>query len=158
MTRAINDAGRKLIIQFEGLRLKPYRDAAGFWTIGIGHLIRPGERFTAITAKEAEAILQADLMSARRAVERLVTSRLTDNQFAALVSLVFNIGASAFERSTLRRKLNGGDYAGAGVAFRSWVYARGRRLRGLARRREAEEELFNKSVRAGDANSTSTSS
>lgn len=55
--REINDAGRKLIIEFEGLRLEPYRDSAGYWTIGIGHLVRPGEHFTKITAEQAEARL-----------------------------------------------------------------------------------------------------
>jgi lysozyme len=146
--REINEAGKRLIIEFEGLRLEPYRDSAGYLTIGIGHLIRPGEHFTRITAAQAEAMLNADLASARSAVERLAQVPLGDNQFAALVSFTYNLGSGALERSTLLKLVNDRAFARAADEFVKWSRVhdpktgRVKVVDGLTRRREAEARLF----------------
>jgi lysozyme len=83
-----------------------------------------------------------DVQTAERAVLRLITVPLTDGQFDALVSFTFNLGAGALQRSTLRRKINRGDHANVPAEFRKWVWAGGRKLEGLVRRREAEAALY----------------
>jgi lysozyme len=139
-------AGIELIKAHEGLRLAAYPDPGTGgepWTIGYGHTggVRPGDR---ITADEAERILRDDLAWAEQAVAERVSPMvdLTQHQFDALVSLVFNIGRGAFERSTLLRKINTADVEGAAREFSRWVHAGGRVLPGLVRRRQAEAELF----------------
>ena len=83
-----------------------------------------------------------DMTYAAQAVDRLVKVPLTQNQFDALVSFVFNIGDGAFAASTLLRYLNKGRYQEAAVEFMRWIHAGGKRLDGLIRRRRAEQELF----------------
>lgn len=141
--KEINQAGIGLIQSFESLRLKKYKDSAGLWTVGWGHLIKPGETLNQVTRQQADELFLDDLEEAQDAVRSLVTKPLTDNQYAALVSFVFNVGTGAFRRSTLLRKLNTGDYKGAAVQFGAWVNAgKQKRVRGLIRRRAAERELF----------------
>lgn len=139
--RKINQAGLELIKSFESLYLHSYQCPSGIWTIGWGHTkgVKPGQ---CITRAQAEAFLRADLVRAEWAVERLVKVPLTDNQFSALVSFVFNCGEAALRTSTLLRKLNRRDYAGAADQFRRWVKSKGKVLTGLVRRREAERSLF----------------
>jgi len=133
--------GLDLIKGFEGLRLSAYQDAAGVWTIGYGHTgsVHPGDR---ITQAQAEALLQKDTAWAQQAVRDQVKVPLTQGQFDALTSFTFNLGAGALAKSTLLRKLNAGDYAGAQAEFGKWVHAGGQVLQGLVRRRAAEAELF----------------
>lgn len=140
---------KELIAGEEGLRLTVYRDpGAGAWTIGWGHLVLPGERFhpygtvRTITRAEADALFDADLAVARAAVNDFVKVPLTDNQRAALESFVFNVGVSAFRRSTLLKKLNLGDYSGAVAEFDRWVFDDGKRIDGLVARRAREQEVF----------------
>lgn len=139
--RPVNEAGLGLIKDFEGLRLTPYLCAGRKWTIGYGHTrtVRAGMK---ITPAEAEQLLRDDLQIAARAVERLVTVPLTDNQFAALVSFVFNVGAANFEQSTLLRLLNRGWYEQVPAQLSRWNKANGEVLGGLARRRAAEARLW----------------
>ena len=139
---AVVDKSRELVAGFEGLRLAVYKDQAGLDTIGYGHLVKPGESFTVITIAQAEALLDADLQPARDAVGKYVSVPLTDNQRAALISLVYNIGTAAFIASTLLRLLNEYDYEGAAKQFDRWVYAGGKVSKGLQARRAAEKELF----------------
>ena len=150
MDRDVNAAALALIKSFEGLRLAAYRDAAGVWTIGYGHTAAAGPpavyRGQEIDEAEAEAILRADLERFEDQVQRLVTVELNDNEFGALVSLCFNIGAAAFAGSTCLKRLNKGDRKGAAEALTWWnkatVQGRKVRLAGLVRRREAERQLF----------------
>ena len=139
--RRTNKAGLDLIKSFEGLRLKAYKDPVGVWTIGYGHTktATPG---TVISEPEAEALLRNDLAEAQGAVERLVKQPLTDNEYAALVSFVFNLGSGNLSRSTLLRRLNVGDRKGAADQFLVWNKAGGKVLAGLTRRRQAERTLF----------------
>jgi len=140
---SLSDAGLDLIKRFEGRRLSPYQDSAGYWTIGYGHLIQEGENLMRdITASEAESILRDDVARFVRCVRDAVTVEVTQSQFDALVSFAFNVGCGAFRDSTMLRLLNGGSYIEAANEFPRWNKAGGEILTGLARRRDAEQTLF----------------
>lgn len=142
----ISQAGLNRIKRHEAFSPVPYLDEAGKPTIGWGHLIRPGESFTRITEAQGEDILRRDLAEAESAVDRLVKVSLTQSQYDALVSLVFNIGAAAFAGSTLLSKLNAGDYDGAYAEFPRWnkVTVSGVKVVSniLSKRRADEQALF----------------
>lgn len=138
----VSDEGITLIEGFETFSPYPYYCPARKLTIGYGHVILPHESFSKITEPEAVILLKKDTSLAQSAISRAVTVPLTQNQFDALVSLVFNIGIGAFTSSTLLKKLNAGDYDGAEEQFGRWVYAGGRKLQGLVNRRTAEALLF----------------
>lgn len=145
MPREINQRGIDLIKEFEGCKLAVYKDAIGLPTVGTGHLIKPGDGLElgdSITEEFADELLRKDLSDACRSVEQLVRVEITDNQFAALVSLVFNIGKGNFRSSTLLRLVNEGDLDGAAGQFERWNRAGGKVLAGLTRRRTAEQALF----------------
>lgn len=148
VTQAI-DKGKALIAGEEGLRLTVYKDSGGAWTIGWGHLIKPGEPYhpygpiKTITRAEADRIYDADLREARVAVATYVKVPLTVNQRAALESFTFNVGAGALKSSTLLRKLNAGDYTGAANELDRWVNDNGVRVAGLVNRRAREKAVFN---------------
>ena len=138
--------GIELIKEFEGLELKPYRDSAGYLTIGYGHLINPFEKLNkceSIEKDEADLLLLDDIKIAEYAVNHLIAVKLNQNQYDALVSFTFNLGAGNLRTSTLRKLLNKEKYKEAANQFERWVYAGGRKLNGLIRRRKAEKELFN---------------
>jgi lysozyme len=142
VTRKVGSAGLDLIKSFEKLRLVAYlptkKDVP---TIGWGHT-RDVELGDTCTVAEADAWLAEDCADAERAVRKLVKLPITDNQFDALVSFVFNVGEPAFAKSTLLRKLNSGDYAGAASQFGRWNKQKGVVLNGLTRRRGMERALF----------------
>ena len=148
-------AGRAFIGRHEGLRLTAYRDAAGIWTIGYGHTAAAGSPVPVagmtITAAEADAILGRDLARFEAAVTRLVTVALAQGEFDALVSFTFNVGEGALGRSTLLKKLNAGDRAGAAAEFGRWNKAGGRVLAGLTRRRAEERAMFSGGGATGGA-------
>ncbi|MBV4366272.1 lysozyme [Erwinia phyllosphaerae] len=137
----ISNRGTELIKRFEGLRLTAYRCSAGVLTIGYGHTrgVKTGD---VITGHQADAFLREDLQVAELTVNTNVRTKMTQGQFDALVSFVFHVGTGNFTRSTLLKKLNAGDYAGAAGQFYRWIYADGKPLDGLRRRRTAERELF----------------
>lgn len=121
---AMSDHGRHLLEAREGVRLKAYRDVVGVWTIGVGHTAAAGAPAPkvgmTITAEEADAIFRRDLVQYEQAVSSAVSVPLSQGQYDALVSLTFNIGVGAFKKSTVLRRLNAGDYAGAAQAFMMW--------------------------------------
>lgn len=138
----VNAAGLALIKNFEGCRLQSYQDSAGVWTIGWGHTgPEVGPNMT-ITQAQADAYLAGDLAKFEACVGDMVEVNLTPNQFAALVSFAYNLGCGALHGSTLLRKVNAEDFAGAQQQFGNWVYAGGQVLEGLVRRRAAEAALF----------------
>ncbi len=137
----ISEKGLALIKQFEGLRLHAYLCAAGVPTIGYGHT-KGVEMDDAITEEQAEHLLQEDLREFELAIQRLVHISITQNQFDALVSLVFNIGVDNFKKSTLLKKVNARDTSGAANEFNKWVFAGKKKLEGLVKRRNAERLLF----------------
>lgn len=141
-----SDKGIALIKQFEGCKLTAYQDSVGVWTIGYGWTqpvdgksIRAG---MTIKQETAERLLKTGLVSYESDVSRLVKVGLTQGQFDALVSFTYNLGARSLSTSTLLRKLNAGDYAGAADELLRWNKAGGKVLNGLTRRREAERALF----------------
>ena len=141
-----SDRGVALIKAHEGLRLSAYTDPVGVWTIGYGHTTAAGppkvERGMKITEAGADAILRQDLAKFERYVTDAVKVPLSQNEFDALVSFTFNLGPSNLRSSTLLRKLNAGDRAGAADEFLKWTKAGGKTLPGLVKRREAERALF----------------
>lgn len=141
-----SQAAIDLIKAAEGLRLTAYRDSVGVLTIGYGSTggIKPGQT---ITPDQAEAMLVDDLDEAAEAVRQLVTVPLTQGQFDALCSFVFNLGAGRLRDSTLLRLLNQGKYGEAAAQFRFWVMAGGKPLPGLVKRRAAERALFEGATR-----------
>ena len=139
------EKAKRLIKEFEGLRLTAYLCPAGVWTIGYGHT-KGVKRGMKIDQAQADRLLDIDLIDVARSIRQLVKVNINDNQEQALVSFIFNVGARAFSNSTLLRKLNNKDYAGASSEFDKWVYAKGKKLPGLIRRRKAEKDLFNEPV------------
>lgn len=136
-----SSAGLDLLKKHEGLKLKPYRDTGGVPTVGYGHTgeaVNRGE----ISKEEAEQLLREDLAKAEAAVRRNVLAELTQNQFDALASFVYNVGVGAFEGSTLLRKLNSGEVEAVPREMQRWVYDNGKKISGLVKRRKQEAELF----------------
>lgn len=138
----ISEKGLNFIKSFEGFSPVVYRDLNGIPTIGVGHAVRRGEVFDKpLTEAEALDILARDVKSAEGAVMRLVRVPLTQNQFDALVDFVFNLGSGKFQASTLCRRINRRE-GGERGQFMRWVFAAGRKVEGLVRRREAEANLY----------------
>lgn len=142
MSRRIGDAGLRIIRSYESLRLHAYLPTKhDVPTIGYGHT-KDVELTDVCSIAQAEAWLREDCADAEEAVNFLVKSSLTQNQFDALVSFTFNVGRGALESSTLLKKLNAGDFVGAADEFRKWNKQAGKVLGGLIKRRERERELF----------------
>ena len=128
-------------MEMEGCRLEAYKDAAGVPTIGYGHTknVRMGDRITQYWAKE---MLREDIEEAEWQVKELNVAR-TEGQLDALVSFAFNLGIGRLIRSTLLKTIrNGGSKAQITKEFKRWVYADGKQLPGLVKRREWEARRF----------------
>ncbi len=142
----ISVRGLDLIKHFESFRPTVYICAAGYPTIGYGHVVRKGEDFSAgITEAQGDDMLARDVAIFERHVLRLTPAnlRLLDQgQFDALVSFTFNLGAAAYERSTLRQCVLTGHDDMVPDQFKRWVRGGGRVLPGLVRRRAAEAKLY----------------
>ena len=148
--RHITDEGLGLIKRFEGFEPEVYICQGGWPTIGYGHVVRNDERerfADGIDEAPAEELLRRDVEVAERAVLRLIRVTLEDGQFDALCSFAFNLGAGALQRSTLRRKVNREEHDAVPAEFRRWVWAGGRKLKGLVRRRMAEAALYAEGLR-----------
>lgn len=149
----MSDNGVKLLTQWEGLRLQPYKDSAGHWTVGVGHKIdtkREPLLMNGITETEADNLLRADLARFEKVVRDsvAVSVPMTQNEFDAMVSFAFNVGAANFKASTLLKKFNAGDKAAAADQFTRWVYITDPDTKekvisfGLQNRRNNERSLF----------------
>jgi len=142
-----SENGLKLIKHFEGFRNKPYRCAAGLFTVGYGHLIGDGRSLPdtwnrTFTVEECNELLASDVRKFELGVERYINVELSQNQFDALVSFAFNLGNGTLQRSTIRSKLNRGNLAGALETWAKYNKAAGKVLKGLDLRRQAEIALF----------------
>jgi GH24 family phage-related lysozyme (muramidase) len=148
--RKVYDKGVELTKESEGFRGRLYNDAANYCTIGYGHLIKlaacdgneSSEFRAGISVPRGTEILREDMEKAEVGIMTLIDAQLTDGQYAALCDFVFNVGVGNFRKSTLRRRVNASDFDRVPFEFRRWVYAGGRKLSGLAKRREAEIKLF----------------
>jgi len=149
----------RMIKHHEGVRLRPYRCPALLWTVGVGHVIDPNhisvkyeDRKTlpipsgwdrAFTMDEVDALLAKDLGRFEQGVARACPAAVgRQGMFDALVSFSFNVGLGNLQRSTLRMKVNRGEYEGAAEEFMKWTKAAGRVLPGLVKRRQDERALF----------------
>ena len=143
---SVSNLGVDLICGFEGKRLVAYDDGVGVWTIGFGTTIYPNgikvKKGDTCTEAQAKSYMAHDLKKFEQAVNGAVNIPLNQNQFDALVSLAYNIGTGAFNKSTLVKKLNAGDIRGAADQFDVWVNAGGKRMQGLVNRRAKEKEVF----------------
>jgi GH24 family phage-related lysozyme (muramidase) len=141
-----NRAGIELIKRWEGCRLTAYQDSVGVWTIGYGLTsaagLGPVKKGMTITQQQADDYLVRALVSYEAAVTRVLARAPNEHQFAAMVSLCYNIGPGAFAKSSIAKRFNVGDAAGAADAFRLWNKAGGKVLQGLVNRREDERKLF----------------
>lgn len=129
-----------IVAHFEGYRPSAYLDPIGIPTICYGHTAtaRVGQT---LSRERCDYLLREDLGRACATVDQYVMVPMSQERHAALCSFVYNVGETAFSRSTLLRKLNAGDTKGACAELSRWVYAGGRELPGLVRRRQAEREL-----------------
>lgn len=137
----------ELIKKFEGFSSTPYKCPAGVWTIGYGSTRYPAGDFIAstdlpITEEQAETIMRLNLINYENDVIRYVSQKINQSQFDALVDFAYNCGSKNLLKSTLLKKVNKGDFLGASKEFGKWVYADGKKLSGLVKRREAERILF----------------
>jgi lysozyme len=132
----------ELLKRFEGFRAKPYLCPAGVATIGYGHTEGVSLYDPPLTREAAAALLEKDLAVFAVGVARLLAVPVTQNQFDALVSFAYNVGLGNLQRSTLLRRVNAGDLAGAAHEFAKWTKAKGVELPGLVKRRAAERALF----------------
>jgi lysozyme len=143
----VNKAGKDLIKQFEGCKLKAYKCPAGLDTIGYGNTwypdgtkVKPGD---VITQQQAEDYFNAIVDDFAKGVDVLVKSNVTANNFSAIVSFAFNVGMGNFRRSTLLRKVNANPKdPSIRAEFMKWTRANNVVLKGLVRRREAEAKLY----------------
>jgi GH24 family phage-related lysozyme (muramidase) len=148
--RTLSASGARMIGQFEGFRAKLYNDPAGHATIGYGHLVHrgpidgtePAEFRRGITQATGRRLLREDARPAGNAVNLLVSVPLSQQQFDALTSFVFNLGSASLASSHLLARLNAGDYAAVPDELAKWVHAGGQVLPGLVSRRHAEGVLF----------------
>lgn len=143
----LNKAGADLIKSFEGCKLKAYQCSAKKWTIGYGNTfyedgsaVLPGH---VITQDKAEQLFELIALDFAGKVAKLVTSNVTDNQFASLVSFAYNCGVVNLQKSTLLKKVNANhNDPTIRAEFLKWNKAGGKVLAGLTRRREAESNLY----------------
>lgn len=159
----ISKKGLELIKHHEGVRYKPYQCPAKLWTIGYGRVLYPDQARIPSTPEgmaqrkawplrpednrtwsieEVDRILAKDVERFERGVERLITVRLTQNEFDAILSFAFNLGLGTLQRSTVRSALNRGDKEAAIESLRKYNKAGGKVLKGLDNRRKDEAALF----------------
>ena len=143
----VSQKALEMLRHHEGVRRKPYQDAIGLWTVGVGHLIGDGKTLPddwnkVFTMEEVDEILRKDLARFEAGVERLCPSGLTGGCFDALVSFSFNVGLGCLQRSSIRIKHNRGDFEGAANSFLLYTKAGGKVLKGLVTRRNDERAVY----------------
>lgn len=134
-----------LIKQFEGFRPEAYQDSVGVWTIGYGTTIinnQPVKQGMTITQDQALQLVQQEVNKLWSKIESILKVKINDNQMNALVDFAYNLGFGSLKNSTLMRLVNESKFDEAANQFPRWVYAGGKVLPGLVRRREAEKQLF----------------
>jgi lysozyme len=161
----VSEEGLKLLKHHEGFRKKPYQCAAGIWTIGYGHAMYAEQLKIPATPEgmaarkafplkpednriwskeEIDELLVKDVVRFERAVDRYIRAPLRQNEFNALISAVYNLGAGWLQRSPVRQRINRGDKEGAMEKLLEYNKAGGKVLRGLDNRRKDEAALFRK--------------
>jgi lysozyme len=143
----ISQAGIDLIKKFEGYKTKPYKDVAGLWTIGYGHLIGNGKTLPdqynrEFTEGEIDELLRQDLAKFERGVTLQFPMLLRQCEFDSLCSFSFNLGLGTLEKSSLKKDILVGNKEQAAKDFLKYIYAGGKPVEGLKKRRLAEQKLF----------------
>jgi lysozyme len=152
-----SDKGIALIKRLEGCSTVAYRDVAGYWTIGVGHLLTKSESASGkviingkyvrwkdgLTPQQCDDLLRQDLHETEMCLHGYTTPRISQNQYDALVSFTFNVGCSAFRGSTLRKMVNMGRFDEVPAQLMRWVYAGGKEVTGLKNRRVYESKMWN---------------
>ena len=143
----ISQNGLNFISSFEGFRTNVYQDSKGVWTIGFGSTYDlNGKPITAqtlpVTREVALKMLLAHLKGVESFMQKTVAILLNQNEYDAICSFIYNVGSGNFQKSTLLKKLNLSDRAGAANEFIKWNKSGGKIIAGLTRRRIAEKELF----------------
>jgi lysozyme len=142
----ISENGIKNIINFEGLKLKAYKDSVGIPTIGIGTIAYPSGSKVKIgdvcTKEQAIEYLKFYMIDMEKQINSMIKVKITQNQYDALCSFCYNLGHGALKQSTLLKKINLNDFKGASDEFLKWNKAGGKVIDGLTKRRNAEKELF----------------
>ena len=148
--RDISDQGFAIIREFEGFRANAYLDTGGVWTIGYGTIKYPDgtkvKKGDTCTQGQAELWLKNDCQWVDACLDKHVKVSINQNQFDALASFIYNIGETAFVKSTMLKTLNAANFAGTASQFDRWVYDNGKAIKGLISRRAKEKELFLKVV------------
>ncbi|ENV46223.1 hypothetical protein P255_02996 [Acinetobacter brisouii CIP 110357] len=142
----ISDNGYALIRQSEGLRTTAYLDTGGVWTIGYGTIKYPDgksvKKGDSCTQAQAELWLKNDCEWVDQCLDKYIKVNVTQNQFDALASFVYNVGQTSFVKSTLLTLLNQSNFSATANQFDRWVFDNGKRVQGLVNRRVAEKGLF----------------
>jgi len=142
-----SERGLQLIKAYEGIRLKPYRDCVGLYTVGVGHLIGNGTVLPdswnrTFTIEEVNELLVADVRKFELGLARYVNVELSQNQFDAIIDYCFNLGLGTFQRSSVRQAINRRDKAGVVRNLLRYNKAGGKVVSQLDNRRKAEALLF----------------
>lgn len=162
MSRIVSDELLDFVKRWEGFRSRPYVCPGGKWTIGYGWTHGVGPRTQPVSESAASVLLEDHLNSIARQIIVATNATLSAGQIDALTSFAYNVGFQALLNSTLWRKLNSGDVAGAANEFQRWVYATktvdGKKqkvvLPGLVKRREGERTFFMKGTPWGSGESS----
>ena len=142
---SITERGVELIKSFEGFSPRIYRCAGGWLTVGYGHIVKHNEiaEFSnGIDGSTAMKLLMQDIKVAERAVMALISVPLTECQFDSLTSFTFNLGAGSLQRSSMRQQINREEHENVPRELMKWVFAGGKKLKGLVLRRSAEGQLY----------------
>lgn len=138
----ISDIGIKLIKYFEGYSSTKYVCVGGYSTIGYGHKLKQSESYEVVDILQAENILNQDLIEVCRGINSMTYPKLLQNQYDAIVSFVFNLGLGAYQRSTLRAKINREEHDLIPHELKKWVYVGAKKSRGLIKRRYIESLIY----------------
>lgn len=142
----ISNHGYSIIRESEGYRSQAYKDTGGVWTIGYGTIKYPNgqqvKQGDTCTQGQAELWLINDCKWVDTCLDKHIKVKLSQNQFDALASFVYNIGETAFIKSTMLSLLNQSKFDLAANQFDRWIYDNGKIISGLANRRAKEKLLF----------------
>ncbi|NAR87487.1 lysozyme [Acinetobacter haemolyticus] len=144
--RDISEKGYEIIREFEGFRSTAYRDTGGVWTIGFGTIRYPNgtkvKQGDTCTRGQAELWLKNDCLWVDACLDKYVKVKVSQNQFDALASFVYNVGETQFIKSTMLSLINQNNLTAAANQFDRWIFDNGKRIQGLANRRAKEKALF----------------
>lgn len=141
----ISHSGLSFLKDQEGFKDTAYRDSGGVWTVGYGTIQVDGKAVVQgmkCTEPQAALWMQGHLALVQTSINQLIRTQLTQNQFDALCSFVYNEGETAFAKSTMLRLINTNDFIGAGKQFDRWVFVGPNIVAGLVARRRRERDLF----------------